>query len=361
MATQMRPPPPPGGDESMGPALLGVIWAQVALDIVVVALRFFVRHKKRSLGADDWLMLIAMFLFIATVAVETVIVSYGLGRHMYYIPPQNGIPFLKWIFILQSFTFFTLAFAKTSIALFIMRLMGPDRYWRKRFLLLNIAIFFIFTILTTIFDLVACRPLKANWDHTTPNAKCWPLKVNANWAIFISSYSAFLDVLLALLPISMMWNLKLDVKKKVAICILLGLGILSGIAAAVKTSMSNRLGSRADFTWEAWGLYAWSTTEYFLNIFCGSVPVLKPIYDYFVKGKPIKESPTTGGMLPWSGISWSDRMRRSGVSRLFSTQRSSRSGSKVSGNESQSQTSLRRTTSDDHRFGHIQEYKLSNV
>lgn len=50
---------PPGGDESRGPALLGIVWAEAAVCIVVVGLRFFVRGKKKAIGADDWLMLIA--------------------------------------------------------------------------------------------------------------------------------------------------------------------------------------------------------------------------------------------------------------------------------------------------------------
>jgi len=124
--------------------------------------------------------------FIPTVAVETMIIHYGLGRHIYMVPPQNAVPFLRWIFVLQTFTFWTIAFAKASIAYMIMRIMGPERTWRKRIMWLNIGIFFIITIITSIFQLVNCRPIKANWDHSDPTAKCWPLKINANWAIVIS-------------------------------------------------------------------------------------------------------------------------------------------------------------------------------
>lgn len=42
-----------------------------------------------------------------------------------------------------------------------------------------------------------------------------------------------------------------------------------------------------DITWEAVPLYAWSSSEVFLNIVCGSIPVLKPLWDLLVKGKPM--------------------------------------------------------------------------
>ncbi|KAF4636603.1 hypothetical protein G7Y89_g1493 [Cudoniella acicularis] len=322
-APMMMLPVPPDGDVSRGPALLGVIWTMVAIDIVVVALRLWVRFAKRSVGADDYLMLLACIFFIATVAVETMIVHYGLGKHMYYVPPQNGVPFLKWVFILQSFTFFTLAFAKASIAILIMRLMGVEGRWLKRLLWVNIVFFFICAILSTVFDLVSCTPIQAQWDHTIQDAKCWPLSVNADWAIFISSYSSFLDFLLALVPISIIWKLKLDTKKKIAISVLLGLGMLSGVAAAVKTSESQRLGSQVDFTWEAWSLYAWSTAEYFLNILCGTVPTLKPLYECIVNGKPMRPSEGRGGRSIFYGSSMrSDRFRLGNFSKDSNSKKS---------------------------------------
>jgi hypothetical protein len=90
-----------------------------------------------------------------------------------------------------------------------------------------------------------------------------------------------LDFFLALLPITIIWNLQLDAKKKIGISILLGLGVLlvtprivvvqlqtgrvwltndrSGVAASIKTAYSKELGSHIDFSWDAWTLYAWST------------------------------------------------------------------------------------------------------
>jgi hypothetical protein len=203
MSSPMQMPPPPDGDVSRGSMVLGISWTMVALDITVVGLRFLVRFLKRSVGLDDYFMLVAMAsdcraifflllisepqcLFIATIAIVNMIVENGLGRHVYYIPPQNYEPFLKWVFILQSFTFFTLAFAKGSLVLLIVRLMGPEGIWRKRLLWAHMLFFFIITILSTIFDLVACKPLKAMWIPDLPGASCWPLAVNKNWAIAIS-------------------------------------------------------------------------------------------------------------------------------------------------------------------------------
>lgn len=47
-------------DEDRGSQLLAMYWTETAIILVVVALRFYSRILIRSLGIDDWLMLIAI-------------------------------------------------------------------------------------------------------------------------------------------------------------------------------------------------------------------------------------------------------------------------------------------------------------
>ena len=42
----------------------------------------------------------------------------------------------------------------------------------------------------------------------------------------LAGYLAFLDIALALLPVTIMWNLQLSLKKKVGLCAIMGLGVL---------------------------------------------------------------------------------------------------------------------------------------
>lgn len=53
---QMSVPP----NSNARPTILGIIWAYVAVDILVLIARFYVRLQKRSIGADDWCMLVAL-------------------------------------------------------------------------------------------------------------------------------------------------------------------------------------------------------------------------------------------------------------------------------------------------------------
>lgn len=58
----------------------------------------------------------------------------------------------------------------------------------------------------------------------------------------------------------------------------------------VKTTLSNTLAIRTDISWEIVPLYGWAGAEVFINIVCGSVPTLKPLYDRLVHKKPLRTS-----------------------------------------------------------------------
>ena len=52
--------PPPDGDQNRASIINGLNWTYAAICIVIVAMRVYVRASKRTIGADDYLMLIAL-------------------------------------------------------------------------------------------------------------------------------------------------------------------------------------------------------------------------------------------------------------------------------------------------------------
>lgn len=53
-------PRPADGDRDRGPQLLAMWWTELSICIVMVAMRFYSRHKLKNFGTDDWLMLTAL-------------------------------------------------------------------------------------------------------------------------------------------------------------------------------------------------------------------------------------------------------------------------------------------------------------
>jgi hypothetical protein len=117
---------------------------------------------------------------------------------------------------------------------------------------------------------------------------------------------------LAILPATFLYNLALTTRKKIGLCILLGLSFAAAIFATVKTKYLTSLSGRSDITCmhspqpnfpcfllinptgETYDLYVWSASELFVIIVCGSVPPVKPVYDFIIGKPPISSANATG-------------------------------------------------------------------
>jgi hypothetical protein len=87
------------------------------------------------------------------------------------------------------------------------------------------------------------------------------------------------DVILAVLPVTIFYRLSITIEKKLGLSVLLGLGLVAAICGAIKTKFLASLSARSDLTWETYNLFVWSSAELFVIIVCGSVPPIKPLYD----------------------------------------------------------------------------------
>ncbi|KAH8594230.1 hypothetical protein B0O99DRAFT_514284 [Bisporella sp. PMI_857] len=285
----MALPPPPDGDRNRAAQLLAVYWVQSGISIIVVALRFYVRYAKRIIGVEDWAMLACLLLYVTGSALLPVLTHYGIGRHIYYVPPENISHVLRWNWIIQPFGIAAQPFGKISVSFFLVKLLGPKDVWRKWFLYANMILFSIMASLCIIFTYAQCNPPRALWENV-PDAKCWDPKAQANFSIATTAFGALVDYELSLFPITILWNLKMPTQRKISLYVLLSFSVFSGISATVKAVQLQELANRVDQTWDTFALYCWASSELFVNIVCGSIPTLKPLYDKWVSGRALLPS-----------------------------------------------------------------------
>ncbi|KAI5864894.1 hypothetical protein GGS23DRAFT_604347 [Durotheca rogersii] len=291
------PSPPRDGDVNRGPSLLAIFWAEVGISTTFVALRFYTRAKTGYIGADDWTILVTLVMNTTTLSLCTVLVHYGLGRHIYYIPVNHLSEMKRWNWVVQPFGILTLPVGKISVVLLLERLVGHTSTRLRWFLWANMALFTASMVASSILNFAQCNPPRALWSDV-PGAVCLHPTIQANYATFTCAYSSFLDFVLALVPVTFVWKLRMSTRRKIGLCILLGMGVLSGVCAAIKTVQSSNLSVREDVSWELFSLYAWSSSEISLNIVCACVPTLKPLFDYLTKNKPLRRGSSSGDSRP---------------------------------------------------------------
>lgn len=127
-------------------------------------------------------------IWIAAGVFTAFAIHYGLGRHVYYLSRSPEFladlgQVLKWEFLAELATVFSLFFTRISICLFLMRIFGAIRYWRRT-LYCAIAFMTLTTIPCIILMIIQCTPMSRTWDHSV-HGKC----LNVGVDIFVGYYN----------------------------------------------------------------------------------------------------------------------------------------------------------------------------
>ncbi|RAH67290.1 uncharacterized protein BO66DRAFT_422263 [Aspergillus aculeatinus CBS 121060] len=276
--------PPASGDRDRGPAIMAVLWTEAAVAVAALALRLYGRRLVKSFGADDHLMAFTVIFFIIMVAFAQYLASIGAARHMYYLTTAQQLHVVKYEWIAQTFGVLGFATSKTSVALQIRRILDPNNRQTRWLLWFIICLTCTVCGIDYIFGFVQCTPPRAMWEPWVPH-KCWDTSVQTGFSLFFSVWNIFIDLVLAAIPVPVIWHTSLSVKQRVAACALLGLGPLAAACGIVKITYVVRLRSREDLTWSSLDSSIWSASELFVIIVCGCIPPMRPVFVHHLGSK----------------------------------------------------------------------------
>ena len=192
-------PRPLDGNQNRASTLLTVYWVPYPILVILIAARLFVRVKIQHLGLDDYFMFLAwvrVFKYTSLnvlttskiiISVSTSLTSYHLthggARHEFYLTPGQIMLAYEYSFIGQYFGFTSVVFAKSSVALLLLRIIGTISTWRKRFIYGNFLLYWATTVVVIVVLSVRCSPTRSIWEPV-PGSTCQSPNVVANLTIF---------------------------------------------------------------------------------------------------------------------------------------------------------------------------------
>lgn len=280
---------PPGGDQNKAPLLRAIIGLELGVCSMVIAARFYTRLRLvRNAGLDDWIMFATYLCAVIASSLAFAGLSYGIGRHVFYLGHENGVKAMKFDWVYQAFMIWAIITGKISVAFFILRL--SNTRWHTWFLQTFNALLVILGVPCVAMTYAQCKPAALLWDPSL-HGYCWDPFRQGTYAIFQGSFGAMTDLLYALFPVLILWKLQVPLKRKLLLASIMCLGVFSAIAAAVKTYFLQQLKSRADFTYDGTSLMIWATTEMYVIIIAGSLPTLRPLV---LKAVEISNNRSTG-------------------------------------------------------------------
>ncbi|OCK94201.1 uncharacterized protein K441DRAFT_637026 [Cenococcum geophilum 1.58] len=270
------------GDHSTNKgAILKVTITSIILVSLVVVVRALVRaYIVRRVFLDDVLIIFGAVFTVALSATTLAATKYGLGQHVWNLDLTNILSETKHciqlLFVCYLFYACAISFTKLSIVVSYVRIL-PNRSLRLVMYATGVVVglLWLCSVFATIFQ---CSPVKAAWDFTITNRRCYPYVhyLYASAAITIAT-----DVMLCTIPLPYFWRLQLPRRQKLVICFLFLVGAVACIASVFRIANLHML-TRADITYDVVSSLNWSIVECSLGIICVSVPPLRPLASWFL-------------------------------------------------------------------------------
>ncbi|KZM18934.1 hypothetical protein ST47_g9930 [Ascochyta rabiei] len=216
------------------PALLAKAGLVFGFAAAVVVSRIYVRVCiLRSFGKDDWAMVLAMLLAAGTFVCYVLEVPLGVGKYL------------------------------TAVQ------MDKSNY-------------------RELLKMFQCVPVAAAWDtrlRPPPigkgSAKYFSMQTFGQIGMFNSIINILTDFLLALLPVPLTWQLRLNLRTKISLIFVLSLGRFACIAGIMKIRLKKTILSDPNrFIYDGYSM--WNFVELDVSIVAGSFPAIKPPFNKFL-------------------------------------------------------------------------------
>ncbi|KAK1638742.1 hypothetical protein BDP81DRAFT_479826 [Colletotrichum phormii] len=252
----MSASPVEGSDEwkaqDKGPTIVIVCWVVTAISTCFVVGRVYVRGKiMKKFQSDDWFIILGQFCGYISTALSTIAVTYGNGRHMSILSTEQQEGAILWTTAAFCPGVISFGLPKLAVVSLLVRLMNPDR---------------------------------SLWDFSVKGT--W---FDVNILVAYCSFSAFVDVYLAVYPAIILFGLQMATRKKIALSCALGIGSISGIVAIYKTTRIPSLGSK-DFSYDTSDLVIWTVVEGSTIIIASSIPVMQPLLELILRRNPFSST-----------------------------------------------------------------------
>ena len=142
----------------------------------------------------------------------------------------------------------------------------------------------------------------------SPHINSHMSKITPLWIPSINSFplvfSILTDFIGAAFPVVLLWNVKIKIQDKMALWLLMGLGIITGIACMVRTSLTYHI-TKDDLPWFGVGIAMAKVVEVNFGIIAACLPLMKPLYTFIRSGQTRPrvpnntKPPSTGKHTPW--------------------------------------------------------------
>ncbi|KAI0105714.1 hypothetical protein GGR51DRAFT_560187 [Nemania sp. FL0031] len=248
----------------------------VALVLRVVS-RFYIALR---LGWDDALVFAASVFSFAQTILFALLVFGGLGYHAQTVPPPNQFSIPKVLFSFELFHIISLNLGKLSALFFYLKLFNNKSIARiTKWCILAVS---LGTTGLVLWQFLFCHPLKRmfEWDGLENCGDRQPLYVA------VCVWSIFTDLLVLVVPLPIIWKLKMERNQKLRLSWLFAAGLSVTATSIVRLAYIVTIDYHNDFSFHSVPSTFLAVLEPPETILCVSLPM---IYSFFARIWPNKK------------------------------------------------------------------------
>ncbi|KAK3695250.1 integral membrane protein [Podospora appendiculata] len=249
---------------------LVLVWVSISLRAVVTL------WLLKRVSLDDILMFASVLLYTAFAGISIWGILYGSAQIDTNLLEGERIALHSW-FLCEIIYPPLSALIRSSIAVFLLRIATAKAH---RYIIYTALVFvWVLSIAYFFIVLFQCSPTSFFYDQViSESGTCIEADIVPRATLAHSVVNATADFILALLPVAILWRVKLNKGTKVGIAVLLGIGILASIALIIRIPYVKFVSIISDgFFEETDGAALWSVVEMALGIIGGCAATLRPL------------------------------------------------------------------------------------
>lgn len=226
----------------------------------------------------------------------------AFDRHVWdvdaYTDTQRVVVARKYILAAETIFCAATGLVKVSILLFYRRLsarvVSRAFFWTTW---ITIGYITAYSIALCIAPILGCQPISAFWDQFDPIKRLQGYEFHCfdegADVLVASILSASQDLLTAILPTFLYWNLKIPIRQKLALFGIFAMGYGVVALGALRAYYSwNAFYNTYDVTWATWEILLMSLLELHIGCLCANAPALKVFFKHFFHEKITSRSRT---------------------------------------------------------------------
>ncbi|KAL3442029.1 hypothetical protein BJX65DRAFT_313218 [Aspergillus insuetus] len=239
---------------------------------IVVGLRFLVKARlRKALELEDYTTILGWVLFVGFCANMIILGNYGGGYHAWDISKSDMINFQKASYAV-TLVYVPMVFViKVALLAVMLRIFAPDRH-KVMIVYGTIIVLLLYYIPALFIKIFFCKPISAYWYgiEATGGSCLDQRKV----IIADATISMISDFWILILPIPMLWSLKMSFSKKLRVLGILGAGGLATGFSIWRLVMMVDESRTPDTTWFWIHCVLTGNAEAGIGLNCACLPTL---------------------------------------------------------------------------------------